>query len=41
VFNVDGTLNKKGDIIFYTDLEVHTGEKHTNMRFFLMDLGPQ
>ena len=41
VFNVDGTPNKKGDIIFYMDLEVRTGEKHTNMRFFLMDLGPQ
>jgi hypothetical protein len=41
VYNVDGTLNKKGDILFYTDLEVRTGQKYTNMRFFLMDLGPQ
>ena len=41
VFNVDGTLNKKGDIQFYTDLEVKTGQKHTNIRFFLTDLGPQ
>jgi hypothetical protein len=41
VFNVDGTLNKKGDILFYTDLEVRTGQKYTNMRFFLTDLGPQ
>jgi Integrase zinc binding domain/Aspartyl protease len=41
VYNVDGTLNKKGDILFYTDLEVRTGQKYTNMRFFLTDLGPQ
>ena len=41
VFNVDGTPNKKGDIQFYTDLEVRTGQKNTNMRFFLTDLGPQ
>jgi hypothetical protein len=41
VFNVDGTPNKKGDILFYTDLEVRTGQKYTNMRFFLTDLGPQ
>jgi len=41
VYNVDGTLNKKGDIQYYTDLEVRTGEKRVNMRFFLTDLGPQ
>ena len=41
VFNVDGTPNKKGDIQFYTDLEVRTGQKSTNMRFFLTDLGPR
>ena len=31
VFNVDGTTNQKGDITFYSDLEVRTGEKRTNM----------
>jgi hypothetical protein len=41
VYNVDGTLNKKGDILFYTDLKVRTRQKYTNMRFFLTDLGPQ
>jgi len=41
VYNIDGTLNKKGDIRFYADLEVRTGEKYRNMRFFLTDLGPQ
>ena len=40
VYNVDGTLNKKGDIRFYADLEVRTGEKYRNMRFFLTNLGP-
>ena len=41
VFNVDGTTNQKGDITFYSDLEVRTEEKHVNMRFFLTELGPQ
>ena len=41
IFNIDGTMNKKGDIKCYTDLEVRTGEKHTNIRFFLTELGPQ
>ena len=40
VYNVDGSLNRKGDIRFYTDLEVQTGEKRTNMRFFATELGP-
>jgi hypothetical protein len=41
IYNVDSTLNRKGDILFYTNLEVSTGEKHVNMRFFLTDLGSQ
>jgi hypothetical protein len=41
VYNVDGTENKKGAILFYVDLEIRTGEKQTNMRFFLTELGPQ
>ena len=41
VYNVDGSKNKQGDIRFYTDLEVQTGEQKKNMRFFLTDLGPQ
>ena len=40
VYNVDGSLNQKGDIRFYTDLELQTGEKRTNMRFFATELGP-
>ena len=34
-------MNKKGNIKYYTDLEVRTGERCTNMRFFLTELGPQ
>ena len=41
VYNVDGSKNKQGDIKFYMDLEVQTGEQKKNMRFFLTDLGPQ
>jgi len=39
LFNVDGTTNKSGNLEFYTDLEVRTGTKRTNLRFFLSDLG--
>ena len=41
VYNVDGTPNRKGDIVAYTDLEVRTGDKKTNMRFFIINLGTQ
>ena len=40
VFNVDGTTNQKGNITFYSDLEVRTGEKCINIWFFLTELGP-
>src|SRR5487761_1795964 len=39
LFNVDKTLNKGGDLQFYTDLQVQTGAQRTNLRFFLSDLG--
>jgi len=38
-FNVDGTMNKTGSLKHYVDLQVQTGTKRTNMRFFLTDLG--
>ena len=41
VYNVDGTTNKQGDIMHFTDLEVQTGVKKVRMRFFLTDLGEQ
>src|SRR5712675_1744759 len=39
LLNVDGTTNKTGSLKFYIDLQMQTGTKHTNLRFFLMDLG--
>jgi len=39
LFNVDGSLNKSGDLKHYTDLEVQTGTGRTNLQFFLSDLG--
>ena len=41
VYNVDGTLNKQGNIQFFTDLEVQTVQEKRMMRFFLTNLGPQ
>jgi len=39
LYNVDGSTNKSGCIKYYVDLEMQTGMKRTNMRFFLMDMG--
>ena len=39
LFNVDGSLNKSGDLKHYTDLEVQTSTGRTNLQFFLSDLG--
>jgi len=39
LFNVDGTTNKTGSLKYYADLQVQTGTKRTNIRFFLTDLG--
>jgi len=39
LFNVDGSLNKSGDLKHYTNLEVQTSTGHTNLWFFLLDLG--
>src|SRR5712672_1760478 len=39
LLNVDGTMNKTGSLKYYVDLQVQTGTKHTNMHFFLTDLG--
>src|SRR5712672_1890705 len=39
LFNVDGSTNKSGSIKHYTDLEMQTGSKRTNMCFFLTDMG--
>jgi hypothetical protein len=39
LFNVDGTENKAGELLFYTDLQVRSGGQNTMFRFFLLDLG--
>jgi len=39
LYNVDGTTNKTGLLKYYVDLQVQTGTKRTNMRFFLTDMG--
>jgi len=39
LFNVDGTTNKTGSLKYCIDLQVQTGTKRTDMRFFLADLG--
>jgi hypothetical protein len=39
LFNVDGTLNKSGELQFSTDLQVQTGSQRTILRFFLSNLG--
>ena len=39
VFNIDGTPNKSGEIKYYTDLKVQTGQNHTMFRFFLTNIG--
>ena len=41
LYNVDGSENKSGHLLFYTDLQVRTGQQTTNLRFFLSDLGEQ
>jgi hypothetical protein len=39
LYNVDGTANKSGDLLYYTDLAVQTGDKRVTLRFFLSNLG--
>src|SRR5260221_3344537 len=41
ILNVDGTENKSGELRYYTDLQVQTGTNHTNLRFYLTELGEQ
>jgi hypothetical protein len=39
LYNVDGTSNQSGDLLYYTDLSVQMGDKRVNLRFFLSNLG--
>jgi hypothetical protein len=36
---VDSTSNQSGDLLYYTDLTVQTGDRWVNLRFFLSNLG--
>jgi hypothetical protein len=38
LFDVNGTENKAGELLFYTDLQVRSGGQNTTLRFFLSDL---
>ena len=39
LYNVDGSLNKGGDLRFYTNLSVRTGPTQMRLCFFLTELG--
>ncbi len=39
LFNVDGTLNKAGDLKYYMDLGTQTGTSTRTLRYFLSNLG--
>src|SRR5258707_14211713 len=41
LLNVDCSENKSGELRYYTDLQVQTGTNHTNLRFYLTELGKQ
>jgi hypothetical protein len=39
LYNVDGTLNQSGDLLYYSNLKVQTGDKRVTLHFFLSNLG--
>ena len=39
VYNIDGSPNQSGEIKYYTDLNVQTGQDRTTFRFFLTNIG--
>src|SRR5258708_34613226 len=41
LLNVNGTENKSGELQYYTNLQVQMGANHTNLRFYLTELGEQ
>jgi len=41
LLNIDGTENKSGELRYYTSLQVQTGTSHTNLQFYLIELGEQ
>jgi hypothetical protein len=39
LFNVDGTPNKSGELLYFTDLQTQIGTQRNTLRFFLSNLG--
>jgi hypothetical protein len=39
LFNVDGTPNKSGELLYFTDLQTQMGTQRNTLRFFLSNLG--
>jgi hypothetical protein len=39
LYNVDGTSNQSGNLLYYSDLSVQTGDKRITLQFFLSNLG--
>jgi RNase H-like domain found in reverse transcriptase/Reverse transcriptase (RNA-dependent DNA polymerase) len=39
LFNVDGTPNKSGELLYFTDLQTQTGTQRHTLQFFLSNLG--
>ena len=39
LYNIDGTSNQSGNLLYYMDLSVQTGDKQINLQFFLLNLG--
>jgi hypothetical protein len=39
LFNIDGTPNKSGELLYFADLQTQTGAQQNMLRFFLSNLG--
>ena len=39
LYNVDGTSNQSGDLLYYSNLSVQMGDKQVNLQFSLSNLG--
>jgi hypothetical protein len=39
LYNVDGTSNQSGDLLYYSNLLVQMGDKQVNLQFSLSNLG--
>jgi hypothetical protein len=39
IWNIDGTMNRAGELMHFMDLKVRTGDKEEKMHFLITDLG--